>query len=46
VIGNVTDPVSVTQRWVDETPGWRVRTTEALDIPELRDALDELKSDR
>ena len=42
VVGSVTDPVTITQLWRDETAGWRIATTEELDIPELRSELDTL----
>jgi hypothetical protein len=44
VIGSPGDPVTTTQLWRKEPAGWRVVTTEALDIPELRDELDRMRS--
>jgi len=43
VVGSVGDPATTTQLWRKEQPGWRVITTEALDIPELREELDGMR---
>jgi hypothetical protein len=43
VVGNSSDPVTTTELWRKELPGWRVVTTETLDIPELRDELDAMR---
>ena len=43
VVGSPGDPVTTTQLWRKEPAGWRVVTTEALDIPELRDELDGMR---
>lgn len=39
VVGSLTDPCTATILWREEPQGWRLVTTEALDIPELRDEL-------
>jgi hypothetical protein len=44
VAGSTGSPVATTQLWRKETPGWRLVTTESLDIPELRDELDDMRS--
>ena len=44
VLGSLTDPCSATILWRKEPQGWRLVTTEALDIPELRDELDGMRS--
>ena len=44
VVGSPGDPVTTTQLWRKEPVGWRVVTTEALDIPELRDELDGMRT--
>ena len=44
VVGSSSDPVTSTELWRKEPPGWRVVTTETLDIPELRDELDAMRS--
>ena len=46
VAGRPGEPVSTTQRWHKEPPGWRIVTTETLDIPELRDELDAMRAPR
>lgn len=43
VFGSPTEPVTTTQLWRKEQPGWRIVATEALDIPELRDELDRMR---
>lgn len=43
VVGSIGDPVTTTQLWRKEQPGWRLATTEALDIPELREELDGMR---
>ncbi len=42
VIGSLTDPCTVSLRWSKEPQGWRISSTEELDIPELRDELGEM----
>jgi hypothetical protein len=44
VIGSLSDPCTVTLGWRKETQGWRILSTEELDIPELRDELEEVES--
>jgi hypothetical protein len=44
VVGSSSDPVTTTELWRKEPPGWRMVTTETLDIPELRDELDAMRS--
>lgn len=44
VVGSSSEPVTTTELWRKELPGWRVVTTETLDIPELRDELDSMRS--
>jgi hypothetical protein len=44
VAGSTGSPVATTQLWRKEAPGWRLVTTESLDIPELRDELDDMRS--
>jgi hypothetical protein len=44
VVGSSSDPVTTTELWRKEPAGWRVVTTETLDIPELRDELDAMRS--
>jgi hypothetical protein len=44
VVGSSSDPVTTTEVWRKEAPGWRVVSTETLDIPELRDELDAMRS--
>jgi hypothetical protein len=44
VVGSSSEPVTTTELWRKELPGWRVVTTETLDIPELRDELDAMRS--
>jgi hypothetical protein len=43
VIGTIAEPVTITQLWRKEAAGWRIATTETLDIPELRAELDEMR---
>ena len=40
VVGSITDACTATLLWRKETPGWRLASTEELDIPELRHELD------
>lgn len=40
ILGTTADPCRATLLWVKEQPGWRLRATEELDIPELRDELE------
>jgi hypothetical protein len=42
ILGSFTDPALATILWTEETPGWKIITTEALDIPELREELDRM----
>jgi hypothetical protein len=44
VLGSRAEPCTASQRWRKEPQGWRIVTTEELDIPELRDELAELES--
>lgn len=44
VAGSTGSPVATTQLWRKEAPGWRLVTTESLDIPELREELDDMRS--
>jgi hypothetical protein len=44
VLGSRTDPCTASQRWRKEPQGWRIITTDELDIPELRDELAEMES--
>ena len=41
VLGPRLDPCRATLLWVEEQPGWRLRETEEIDIPEYRDELRE-----
>lgn len=43
IVGSMTDPCTATVLWRKETPGWRLASTLQLDIPELRDELEELE---
>ena len=45
VVGSITDPCTATLLWRKETPGWRLASTEELDIPELRHELDSRRKD-
>jgi hypothetical protein len=45
VVGSITDPCTATLLWRKETPGWRLASTEELDIPELRRELDSRRKD-
>jgi len=36
ILGGFTDPCTATVIWLKEKPGWKLFTTEELDIPELR----------
>ena len=40
VLGTSLDPCRATLLWVEEQPGWRLRETEELDIPEYREELE------
>jgi len=42
VIGSLAEPVTVTLGWCKERPGWRITSTDELDIPELREELQEM----
>jgi hypothetical protein len=44
VLGSRAEPCTASQRWRKEPQGWRIVTTEELDIPELRDELAEMES--
>lgn len=43
IVGSMTDPCTATVLFREETPGWRLASTLQLDVPELRDELDELE---
>ena len=45
IIGTITDPCTATVLWRQETPGWRLASTEELDIPELRHEFDSRRKD-
>jgi hypothetical protein len=45
VLGSITDPCTATLLWREETPGWRLASTEELDIPELRNRLESMRKD-
>jgi hypothetical protein len=45
VVGSITDPCTATLLWRKETPGWRLASTEELDIPELRRELESRRKD-
>lgn len=40
ILGTRLDPCRATLLWVKERPGWRLKETEELDIPEYRDELE------
>jgi hypothetical protein len=40
VLGSSLEPCRATLLWVEEQPGWRLRETEELDIPEYREELE------
>jgi hypothetical protein len=42
VIGSLADPCTVTLAWRKEAQGWRIVSTDELDIPELREELGEM----
>ncbi|HOC42062.1 MAG TPA: hypothetical protein PKJ99_03505 [Thermoanaerobaculales bacterium] len=44
VVGSAGSPVTTTGLWRKEAPGWRLVATETLDIPELREELDSMRS--
>lgn len=44
VLGTSLDPCRATLLWVKEQPGWRLKETEELDIPEYRDELEERRT--
>jgi hypothetical protein len=44
VLGSRAEPCTASQRWRKEAQGWRIVTTDELDIPELRGELAELES--
>ncbi len=44
VVGSLTDQCTATLLWREEPQGWRLTTTEALDIPELREELARMES--
>lgn len=44
VIGSLADPVTIDLGWRKEAQGWRITSTDELDIPELRDELREMSS--
>lgn len=41
IIGSLPDPVSMIVLWRQEPQGWRITSVDDLDIPELRDELEE-----
>jgi hypothetical protein len=45
VLGSITNPCTATLLWREETPGWRLASTEELDIPELRNRLESMRKD-
>ena len=46
IFGSRSDPAKVTLVWRKETPGWRIASIEELDIPELREELAEMSSEK
>lgn len=40
VVGSITEPCTATVLWREEKAGWRLASTEELDIPELRHQLE------
>jgi hypothetical protein len=46
VLGSLADPCTATLLWRDEQSGWKLASTEKLDIPELRDELEAARSDQ
>jgi hypothetical protein len=40
ILGTDQEPCRATILWVKEQPGWRIRETEELDIPQFRDELE------
>ncbi len=45
VVGSITEPCTATVLWREEKIGWRLASTEELDIPELRSRLDSMRSE-
>ena len=45
ILGSALEPCRATLRWLKEPPGWRLVETEELDIPELREELQERRAD-
>lgn len=45
ILGSELEPCRATLRWLEEPSGWRLVETEELDIPELRDELQERRAD-
>ena len=43
IVGSMSDPCTATLLYRKEQPGWRLASTLRLDIPELREELDELE---
>jgi hypothetical protein len=43
VLGTLSDPCRATILWREEPQGWRLVTTETLDIPELREDLQRMR---
>ncbi|MGD9254029.1 MAG: hypothetical protein PVG92_08860 [Holophagae bacterium] len=43
LVGSISDPCTATLLYRKERPGWRLASTLRLDIPELREELDELE---
>lgn len=46
VVGSITQPCTATLLWREEKIGWRLTSTEELDIPELRHHLDARRRDQ
>ena len=44
ILGTRLDPCRATLLWVKERPGWRLKETEELDIPEYREELEARRS--
>ena len=44
VIGSRSEPCTAVLLWSKETPGWRFASTLDLDIPEIRDELEERRN--
>lgn len=44
ILGSDLEPCRATLLWVEEQPGWRLKETEELDIPEYREQLEERRT--